>query len=176
MSMSMRMRPVLAVAALLASGAGACTARAATSGSGVVEECAVASSAGRYVIVDPAGAQALGAEPFLARCRLPASAMERLRAGAGGAVLWVEGLGPPPEDGATVHVRLGEAGRFAGSFTLLPAGDGGSPARVQVPLGGALAEALDEEGEIVVSLVAVDRAGRPEASSLVFGRLVLELP
>lgn len=175
MIMFMRMRAILPAAAVLA---GACAAGAAASPPVGVAECVRAMESGRYVVADPPGTQVLAA-PFVARCRLPAAAAQRLQAGAGGPVLWIEGLGRPPEDGATVKVYLrgeGREERMAGAFTLLPDGGGGSPARVQVPLGEALAQVIGADGEFTVSLVAVDREGRPERSSLVFDRLVLALP
>lgn len=146
-------------------------------------ECARGVDTQRYVIGDPPGVQTLGARPFVATCRLPDDVVARVRAsnGApGAAVLWVEGLRAQGRDASTVHVYLHDSGdpsaapSPAGSFTL-PSSRAAGPRRVQVRLGRALEMALRAGADLTVALVAVDAAGRPADSTLVFDRLVLQI-
>lgn len=135
------------------------------------------SSGERTVVVsDPPGVTPLGAEPFTARCTLPAEWVGELRGAAPDrAVLYVEGMRLPVGRAVTVDVWLDER-TVAGSFTLLPEGGDGGPVSAPVLLGHAIFGALRNGTELTIMLRAVDPAnegGPPPA--LTFDRIVLQL-
>ncbi len=155
----------------------ACAPRPAT-GTAAGGECPARQGTGEvrtFVVAAPAGAATLGAQPFVATCRLPASALAGLAAGAPeAAVLYLEGVRPPADRAVTVDVYLGSDGSPAGSFTLLP--QRGGVGRVPVLLGHALGAALRGGTELSVTLRAVDPANEAAPPPPVdFERMVIEL-
>ena len=156
--------------------AAACVPRSAPAAA-PIQECVRVETGGvrSYVVSDPPGEAAPGAEPFTAVCHLPAEAAAALSSSApDAAILYVEGLRGPSDRAVTVEVLVGENRVRAGSFTLLVGPRG--PSRVPVMLGGVLRGALGEGGELTITLRAADTS-RPSAPvpAFTFDRIVIEL-